>query len=186
MARLTVSHTRFPEVLLVTPEAFPDKRGFFMETYSERDYKEAGINDKFVQDSQSNSIKGVLRGLHFQLPPHPSSKLVRCLSGEIWDVVVDLRPLSPTFKQWQGFELSAENRTSIYVPIGFAHGFYVKSDKANVAYKVNEFFYKECDSGIRWDDPGIGILWPSSNPILSEKDKNLKFLKDLTASLLWK
>lgn len=164
------------------PTIFPDARGFFMETYSVRDLEELGIKDTFVQDNQSRSVRGVLRGPHFQRQPHPTSKLVRCTKGEIFDVVVDLRPESPTFKKWNSFILSEDNKRLLYIPIGFAHGFYVSSDEAEVLYKVNEYFYKECDAGLRWNDPDIRINWPISNPIVSDKDANLPFLSDLLKS----
>lgn len=182
MAQIKIVEEKLNGVVLIEPTVFPDDRGYFMETYNAKELEKAGIKDVFVQDNQSRSIRGVLRGLHFQKQPHPTSKLVRCVNGEIFDVVVDLRPNSPTFKQWAGFVLSGENKRILYVPIGFAHGFYVSSDEAEVLYKVNEYFYKECDAGIRWNDPEIGVNWPGSNPLVSPKDADLPLLKDAIKS----
>jgi dTDP-4-dehydrorhamnose 3,5-epimerase len=178
MGKIKIIEEKLGGALLMEPSVFFDNRGFFMETYNIMDLKELGVGDVFKQDNQSYSIKNVLRGLHFQKNPHPTSKLVRCIKGEIFDVVVDLRRESPTFKKWKSFVLSEENKRLLYVPIGFAHGFYVLSDGAVVSYKVSEIFYKECDAGVRWNDPDIGVEWPISSPIISDKDANLPFLKD--------
>lgn len=171
-----------PDLIIIEPIVFEDERGFFMETYSFKDFEKAGITDKFVQDNHSKSKKGVLRGLHFQIEPFAQSKLVRCIRGEIFDVAVDIRPDSKTFKKWHGIVLSEENKKMLYIPKGFAHGFVVLSDIAEVEYKVDNFYSREHDRGIIWNDPEIGIKWPIENPILSEKDSKLptlaEFLKD--------
>ena len=172
-------------VLLLTPTVYKDNRGFFTETYNEKDFREIGIVDRFVQDNNSRSKKDVVRGLHFQYPPKATNKLFRCFFGEIYDVVVDLRPHSPTYKQWEAFTLSAENMNMLYIPIGLAHGFCVVSDGADVVYKVTEFFDKAYDGGIRWDDSDINVQWPTEKQILSEKDEKLPNLKDIAGRLMW-
>lgn len=171
--------TDFEGVFVVEVGAFPDDRGYFMESYNVRDFKENGILSNFVQDNFSFSKKGVIRGLHFQKPPHEVSKLVQCIEGEIYDVIVDLRKNSPTFCKWQVFYLSEENKKQLYVPKGFAHGFCVVSESAKALYKVDEFYYPECDGALRWDDPDLAIAWPIDNPIVSEKDKKAPLLKEL-------
>lgn len=163
---------------MIEPVVFQDNRGFFMETYSYREFEKAGIKEKFVQDNHSKSIKGVLRGLHFQIEPFAQSKLVRCIKGEIFDVAVDIRENSPTFKKWYGLVLSEENKKMLYIPKGFAHGFVVLSDIAEVEYKVDNFYSPEHERGIIWNDPEIKIEWPIQNPILSEKDAKLPTLEE--------
>ena len=174
--------TEMPDVILVKPKVFNDKRGFFMETYKKSDFESAGIDTDFVQDNHSKSIKGVLRGLHFQKEPFAQGKLVRCVKGKIFDVAVDIRKGSPTFGKWVGYELSDENRLMLWIPKGFAHGFLTLSDEAEVIYKVSGGEYApEYDAGIRWNDPDINIRWPLDKVeqvLLSEKDRNLPFLKD--------
>jgi dTDP-4-dehydrorhamnose 3,5-epimerase len=163
----------------VKPKVFRDERGFFLEFYSEKIFKENRINANFVQDNHSLSVsKGVLRGLHFQLPPDEQAKLLRVVRGKIFDVIVDLRKNSPTFKQWQGFELSAENFEMIYVPRGFAHGFVTLEENVEIIYKVDNFYSAESDSGIIWNDPDLAIKWPVENPVLSEKDGKQQKFKD--------
>lgn len=161
-------------IFLIQPKVFGDSRGYFFETWSERDYAAAGINAKFVQDNQSKSRKGVLRGLHFQ-KIYPQGKLVRAIQGEVFDVAVDLREHSETFGAWYGVILSGEKQNQFYVPPGFAHGFLVLSDEAVFAYKCTNFYHPEDESGIRWDDPEIGIKWPKLDmePSLSPKDAGL-------------
>jgi dTDP-4-dehydrorhamnose 3,5-epimerase len=172
--------TTLKDAILIKPKVFGDHRGFFMETYSEKLFKENGIENDFVQDNQSMSVeKGVLRGLHFQENPHSQAKLVRVTRGKVYDVIVDLRKDSPTFKKWEGFELSAENKLMLFVPKGFAHAFCTLEKNTEFLYKVDDFYAPECDSGIIWNDPELKINWPTKNPILSDKDKNLKKLKDL-------
>lgn len=172
--------TGISDLTIVEPKVFGDHRGYFLETYNFEDFKQAGMNKKFVQDNQSKSRKGVLRGLHFQ-KNYPQGKLVRVLSGEVFDVAVDLRPESPTFKQWLGVVLSGENKQQLYVPERFAHGFLVLSDEAEFVYKCTDFYHPEDEGGVIWNDPEIGVEWPIGGIdelLLSEKDKQLKALKD--------
>lgn len=166
--------SRIPDVILIRPPVFGDSRGFFMETYHERKFAEAGIDVHFVQDNNSGSHQGTLRGLHYQIR-QPQGKLVRCVAGEIFDVAVDLRRSSPTFGQWTGAVLSAENREMLWVPAGFAHGFYVLSEWCEFAYKVTDFYAPEWERAIRWNDPDLGVEWPlhpDIEPHLSEKDQS--------------
>jgi len=166
-------------VRLITPVVHSDARGFFLESFSARDFEAVGIPCNFVQDNHSMSVeKGVLRGLHFQKPPFEQSKLIRVVRGSILDVIVDCRKISPTFGQWEGFELSAANHAMLYIPAGFAHGFCTLLPNTEVLYKVDNYYSKPHDSGIRWNDPAIGIKWPVITPVLSEKDKILPFLHD--------
>jgi len=165
--------TALPEVLLITPPVFQDSRGFFMETFHERKYREAGIRRTFVQDNYSHSGRGTLRGLHYQLR-RPQGKLVSVIWGEIFDVAVDIRVGSPTFGQWVGQALSDGNRCQLYIPEGFAHGFRVLSEKADVMYKCTDFYDAADDRGVLWSDPAIGIRWPAEQPLLSEKDRRLR------------
>jgi dTDP-4-dehydrorhamnose 3,5-epimerase len=165
---------------IIKPKVFQDERGFFLETYSERVFKSAGIQANFVQDNHSLSVKkGVLRGLHFQLPPNEQSKLVRVIKGSVYDVIVDIRKNSPTYGKWEGFELSADNFKMLLVPRGFAHAFLTLEDNTEFVYKVDSFYASESDSGIIWNDPTLNIDWPVKDPILSEKDLRLQFFKDL-------
>lgn len=159
-----------PEVVLIRPRVFADERGFFMETFKLSDFERFGIKEHFVQDNHSSSIRGVLRGLHYQSEPRAQGKLVRCVRGRIFDVAVDLREGSPTFGRWVGVELSEENRDMLYVPAAFAHGFVVTSERAEVIYKCTEEYSPENDRGIIWNDPHLGIRWPVRNPLLSAKD----------------
>jgi len=163
---------RLPDVRLIEPDIFEDHRGFFMETYNEAKFAELGIRCRFVQDNHSLSVeRGVLRGLHYQLPPRAQAKLVRVIRGEIYDVVVDLRRGSPTFGEWEGFVLSAENKRQLFVPRGFAHGFCTLAPNTEVIYKVDDFYAPELERGIAWNDPALGIDWPVDSPILSDKDR---------------
>ena len=152
-------------VVLVKPIVFSDDRGFFMETYKYSDFAKNGIKENFVQDNHSKSVKNVLRGIHFQLNPKAQGKLVRCTKGKIFDVAVDLRKNSPTFKKWVGVELSEENKYMLYIPAGFGHAFLTLSNEAEVLYKATEEYSKEHDSGIRWNDPEINITWGIKSPI---------------------
>jgi dTDP-4-dehydrorhamnose 3,5-epimerase len=163
-----------PGLLEIQPVVFGDNRGYFFEAWSERDYAKAGISFPFVQDNQSRSVKGVLRGLHFQ-KQHPQGKLVRAIEGEVFDVAVDIRPGSPTQGRWYAVILSGEKQNQFYVPPGFAHGFLVLSETAVFAYKCTDFYYPEDEGGIIWNDSIIGIDWPElgMDYLLSEKDKNL-------------
>ena len=166
---MTFEETSLPGVVICTPDVFRDKRGFFQETYHAQRYMEGGIKSVFVQDNRSRSSKGVLRGLHFQL--HKSqAKLLTCPRGEIFDVAVDIRRGSPTFGKWVGVLLTEENFRQIYIPAGFAHGFCVLSEIAEINYKCSEFYDRMDDRGVRWNDPGIGIRWPVEDPLLSDKD----------------
>ena len=167
-----------PEVILVEPKVFPDERGFFLESFKESTFQENGITTKFVQDNYSHSIKGVLRGLHYQKNPKAQAKLVTAIRGEIFDVAVDIRKNSPTYGKWVGEILSEQNHKSLYVPEGFAHGFLCLSDEADVVYKVNEEYSAENDRGMLWNDPAVGVKWPVENPIISEKDKQQPLLEN--------
>jgi dTDP-4-dehydrorhamnose 3,5-epimerase len=171
---IVVKSLSLPGLYCIQPKVFGDNRGYFVETYSERDFIAAGIKADFVQDNQSLSHRGVLRGLHFQ-KTHPQAKLVSVIEGEVFDVAVDLRPGSPTFGKWEGITLSGELHSQFYIPAGFAHGFLVLSDKALFAYKCTDFYHPEDEGGIRWDDPRIGIEWPDVGcaPELSDKDRLL-------------
>ncbi len=159
-----------PEIVLIEPNVFGDARGFFMESFSADRYAAAGIPGPFVQDNVSRSRRGVLRGLHLQ-NPHAQGKLVSVLEGEVFDVAVDVRVGSPTFGQWVGEYLSAENRRQLYVPVGFAHGFVVTSDEALFAYKCTEYYHPESERTVQWDDPAIGVEWPIATPVVSAKDR---------------
>lgn len=163
-----------PEVILITPKSFHDERGFFMETYRRSAFAEHDIRDMFLQDNHSKSLRGVLRGLHFQIGPTAQAKLVRCPRGEIFDVAVDMRSSSPTYLKWVGVNLSSINRNQLFIPAGFAHGFCVISDEAETIYKCSQEYDGSSEHGIVWNDPRIGIQWPINDPILSEKDKMLQ------------
>ncbi len=162
-----------PDVILIEPEVFADNRGFFLETYQLEAFDANGIELEFVQDNQSRSTRGVLRGLHYQLPPRAQGKLIRAVRGSVFDVAVDIRSGSPTFGRWVGEELSAENSRMLYVPPGFAHGFCVLSDEVDILYKTSDAYAPELERGIIWNDPEIGIRWPIGDVILSEKDSRL-------------
>lgn len=172
MGNFTFTQTGIEGLIIVEPRVFGDARGYFMETWHQEAFKEGGIPYAFVQDNQSSSTKGVLRGLHFQ-KNNPQGKLVRVLSGSVYDVAVDLRKNSPTCGKWYGIELSAENKKQFYVPEGFAHGFLVLSESAEFAYKCTRFYDAADEGGLLWNDPDIGIKWPLSGrePQLSDKDR---------------
>jgi dTDP-4-dehydrorhamnose 3,5-epimerase len=165
------------DVILVKPGVFKDDRGFFIETYKYSEFSKGGIKEQFVQDNHSKSVKGVLRGLHYQKNPKAQGKLVRCARGEIFDVAVDIRKSSLSYGKWAGSILSEENREMLYIPPGFAHGFLVLSETAEVLYKTTEEYDQEQDRGIFWNDPFIGIKWSIENPLISEKDKKLPLLE---------
>jgi dTDP-4-dehydrorhamnose 3,5-epimerase len=169
---------QIPEVILIEPSRFEDRRGSFMETYKYSDFSRSGISEHFVQDNYSRSVHGVLRGLHYQKNPHAQGKLVQCIKGKIFDVAVDIRNGSPTFKHWISAELSEENTSMFYIPPGFAHGFLVMSDNADVMYKCTGEYSPEHDRGIIWNDPDIRISWPIPEPLLSEKDLSHPLLRD--------
>lgn len=175
MGQFKFIKTGIQDLFIIEPKVFGDDRGYFMEAYNYNDFREAGLNVQFVQDNQSRSRKGVLRGLHFQ-KTYPQGKLVRVLQGEVFDVAVDLRKDSPTYKKWFGVVLSGENKVQFYIPEGFAHGFLVLSDEAEFAYKCTDFYHPEDEGGIIWNDHEIGINWPLEGvgePLLSEKDRKL-------------
>ncbi len=177
---MKVTETEIPEVLVIEPAVFGDERGFFFEAYHRAKVAEiAGISAEFVQDNHSRSARGVLRGLHYQLP-RPQGKLVRVVAGAVWDVAVDIRASSPTFTRWVGLELSATNKRQLWVPPGFAHGFVALEDGSEVLYKVTDYYDAEADRSIRWDDPAIGVTWPLEgiDPVLSAKDGAAPALAD--------
>ncbi len=179
---MNVRKTSLPGVLVLEPTVFRDERGFFAETFSTRDLEGTGIPFAFVQDNHSRSIRGVVRGLHYQLRS-PQGKLVHVARGKIFDVAVDVRPASPTFAQWFGEELSDENLFSLWIPPGYAHGFCVMSDVADVIYKCTSLYDPTDDRGVAWNDRSIGIEWPEKNPIVSNKDSTLLRLTDTRADL---
>lgn len=176
---MIVEETPIKNLLLVKPEVYSDQRGEFLEVYREHRFKELGLDIEYVQDNISTSRKNVIRGLHYQLPPASQVKLVMVVHGKILDIAVDLRPHSPTFGNHFSAELSSENRQMLLVPSGFAHGFSVLSDEATVYYKCNDYYNRELERGIRWDDPDLNIDWKVENPVLSEKDKTLPLLKEM-------
>lgn len=175
---MNIIETTLPGVLLLAPNVFGDARGFFLESWNRKAFAERGLPQDFVQDNHSRSAKGVLRGLHYQLND-PQGKLVRVVSGSVFDVAVDLRKTSPHFGQWVGHELSADNHRMMWIPPGFAHGFLVLSETADFLYKTTAFYAPRWDRGIRWDDPQIGVQWPLDDaPALSAKDQIQPFLQD--------
>ncbi|MDD5582441.1 MAG: dTDP-4-dehydrorhamnose 3,5-epimerase [Candidatus Marinimicrobia bacterium] len=171
--------TEIPDVMICKPKIFEDGRGYFFESWNQRDFSKAGIHTTFVQDNQSFSVKNTLRGLHYQAKPYEQAKLVRVLSGSILDCVVDLRSASATFKKGILFELTAERGESLYIPEGFAHGFLVLSENAMVLYKASSYYAPQYERGIYWNDPDLAIDWGICNPILSEKDKQLPRLREI-------
>ncbi len=168
---MAIEPTALPGVLIFTPRVFTDARGFFFESYNQNLWRDAGIDTVFVQDNHSKSARDTVRGLHFQIPPAAQVKLVRVVRGAVWDVAVDIRRGSPTFGQWAGVELSADNFRQLYIPEGFAHGFCVLSDEAEVLYKTSHVYSPRHEQGIAWDDPEIGIPWPAAVPLLSDRDR---------------
>ena len=184
MTKMTLKCTEksLPGVFLIEPMVFEDDRGFFLETYHEKKYPEAGIDKPFVQDNHSHSCRGTLRGLHYQLK-HPQGKLVYVIRGEIFDVAVDIRRGSPTFGQWTGTILSEKNKHQLFIPEGFAHGLCVISETADVVYKCTDLYTTGDEYGILWSDPVIGIDWPVENPVLSEKDAESPRLMDVPEEL---
>lgn len=173
--------TLIPEVILIEPRIFPDQRGFFTETYKRSEFAAQGITEIFVQCNMSRSSKGILRGLHYQKHPKCQSKLVWAVAGEIYDVVVDLRRSSPTFGKWIAQMLSAENRKILYVPVGFAHGFCVTSEVAEIVYMATEEYAPAFEAGVLWNDPTLQIDWPIPEPLLSDRDKSWPRLADADA-----
>ncbi|MFQ6581351.1 dTDP-4-dehydrorhamnose 3,5-epimerase [Priestia megaterium] len=177
---MKISNTPLEGVFVIEPAVFGDHRGWFMETYNEKELLKHGIDVKFIQDNQSfSATKGTLRGLHYQLNPKSQTKLVRCTKGAIYDVAVDIRIGSPTFGEWVGIELTEENKQQLLVPKGFAHGFLTLSEDVEVQYKVDELYAPQHDRGIMWNDPSIGIEWPIDiTPVLSAKDEQAPLLKE--------
>jgi dTDP-4-dehydrorhamnose 3,5-epimerase len=180
---MKIHKTELDGVLIIEQNVFGDNRGYFIETYHRQRYADAGIRVDFVQDNLSFSRKGALRGLHYQ-HPHDQAKLVQVIQGEVFDVVVDIRRESLTFGKWIGQHLSDENRKQIYIPEGFAHGFCVLSDTALFHYKCSDFYAPECEGGIFWSDPDVAIDWPLDSPIVSEKDAQYSWLKDIAEDIL--
>ncbi len=176
--------TEIDGLVLVEPEVHGDSRGFLVETYSADRWRELGIDVEFVQDNHSRSRAGILRGLHFQTSPG-QAKLVRCTRGRIWDVAVDLRRDSPTYRRWEGYELDDERHRQLFVPVGFAHGFCVLSDVADVAYKLSSLYDPATEAGIAWDDPEVGVEWPVAEPEVSERDRDAPRLGELAPELPW-
>lgn len=176
--------TKLDGVVLLEPQVFGDERGFFVETFSKDAWAELGVEPEFVQHNHSRSGKGILRGLHFQTEPG-QAKLLRCARGAIFDVAVDLRRDSPTYGQWEGHVLDDERHRQLFVPIGFAHGFVVLSDVADVAYLVSSVYDPATEAGIAWDDPDVGVDWGVEDPVLSERDKTAPKLAEIAASLPW-
>jgi dTDP-4-dehydrorhamnose 3,5-epimerase len=180
--KFKVTPQSIPEVLLIEPTVYADDRGYFKESYNLKDFEEFLPDVKFVQDNESKSTRGVIRGLHFQRAPHAQAKLVRVIQGSIWDVAVDIRPHSPTFKDFVFANLTAENHAQYFIPAGFAHGFIVTSKTAVVQYKTNDYYHPESESGIHPHDPAINIPWPLAvaEHVLSSRDKELPFIYDTT------
>ena len=176
---MKITKTKLDGVVIIEPDVFGDKRGFFMESWNKKKMSELGLEYDFVQDNHSKStVKGTLRGIHFQKDDKAQAKLVRCVKGAVLDVAVDLRKNSPTFKQWVGVELSEENKKQLLIPRGFGHGFVTLTDDVEFLYKADNYYAPEAEGGIRWNDPDIGVVWGVENPILSEKDKVNPLLKE--------
>lgn len=187
MGNFNFIETKIRDLYIIEPKVFGDNRGYFMEAYSKKDFFEAGLTMEFLQDNESKSRKGVLRGLHFQTK-YTQGKLVRVIEGAVYDVAVDLRKYSPTYGQWVGVLLTGENKKQFYVPEGFAHGFLVLSEEAVFNYKCTDFYAPKYELGIRWNDPDLGIQWPLEGigqVLLSEKDRNLKSLKELDLPFIY-
>ena len=178
---MKITPTAIPEVLLIEPRVFGDARGFFFESFNQKSFAEAtGVNLPFVQDNHSKSVKGVLRGLHYQVEPHAQGKLVRVTQGEVFDVAVDLRKDAKTFGQWVGVTLSADNKQQLWIPPGFAHGFLVLSDTAEFLYKTTDYYAPQAERSLRWDDPTLAIAWPlEGEPILADKDRQGHMFSEL-------
>lgn len=177
---MKVTKTKLDGVVIIEPDVFGDHRGFFMESWNQKKMEEAGLFYNFVQDNHSmSSVKGTLRGIHFQKGDKAQAKLVRCVKGAVLDVAVDLRHNSPTYKQWVAVELSAENFKQLLIPRGFGHGFVTLTDEVEFLYKADNYYAPEADGGIRWNDPEIGVVWGVENPILSTKDRANKYLREL-------
>jgi dTDP-4-dehydrorhamnose 3,5-epimerase len=178
----TPVETQIDGLVVVEPQVHGDERGFLVETFRDETWRELGVDVGFVQDNHSRSARNTLRGLHFQTNPG-QAKLVRCLRGRVWDVAVDLRRDSPTFGRWEGYELDDETHRQLYVPVGFAHGFCVLSEIADVHYRLSSYYDSATESGIAWDDPDVGVEWPVSEPLLSDRDRNAPRLAEVADEL---
>jgi dTDP-4-dehydrorhamnose 3,5-epimerase len=176
--------TEIGDLVLVEPDLYDDERGFLIETFRDDAWRGLGVDVTFVQDNHSRSVRGILRGLHFQTSPG-QAKLVRCLRGRVWDVAVDLRRDSPTYRRWEGHELDDELHRQLFIPVGFAHGFCVLSEIADVAYKQSSYYDPKTESGIAWDDPDVGVEWPVADPRLSERDRTAPRLAEVSDRLPW-
>jgi dTDP-4-dehydrorhamnose 3,5-epimerase len=176
--------TKIDGLVLVQPKVISDDRGFFFETYRRNEYAGLGIDIEFVQDNHSRSVRGTIRALHFQLRPG-QAKLIRCARGSVYDVAVDLRKESPTYGQHEAFVLSDKNAQQVFIPVGFAHGFCVTSDEADVAYKVSSYYEGQTERGIAWDDPAIGVQWPVDEPLVSDRDRANPPLEEIADELPW-
>jgi dTDP-4-dehydrorhamnose 3,5-epimerase len=176
--------TQLPDIALIEPEVHGDERGFMVETFRADAWRDLGADADFVQENHSRSGAAILRGIHFQTSPG-QAKLVRCARGRIWDVVVDLRRDSPTYRRWEGHELDDETHRQLFVPIGFGHGFCVLSDSADVTYKLSSYYDPATEAGIAWDDPDVGIQWPVGDPVLSDRDRNAPRLAEVAGELPW-
>lgn len=174
---MKIIETSIPDLKIVEPQVFGDERGWFVESWNQAKFEDLGLNYQFAQDNHSMSVKNTLRGLHFQTEPG-QAKLIRAVKGKIWDVAVDIRPESPTFKKWVGVELSEENHLMFMVPIGFAHGFCVLSEEAEVCYKCTSVYNPQTEAGILWNDPEVGVEWPIDIPLLSERDQQAPSLSE--------
>lgn len=181
----TTKNLKLPEVILIEPKVFKDKRGFFLETYKKSDFQQWGIRETFRQINHSQSRKRVLRGLHYQKDPKAQAKLVKCIKGTIFDVAVDIRKGSPNFGKWVGVLLSAENQKELFIPAGFAHGFCALSNKAEIIYITSNEYSAKHERGIIWNDPEINIKWPIKNPILSDKDRQNPLLKKADINFIY-
>lgn len=177
---MKITETSIPGLLIIEPRVFVDNRGYFFESYNQEKYNEAGINTKFVQDNESKSVRGTIRGLHYQLNPHAQTKMVRVIEGVVFDVAVDLRLGSPTLGQWHGIELTAENKVQFYIPQGFAHGFSVLSETAIFSYKCDNLYHPDAERGIQYNDPDLNIDWhiPAKEALISKKDQEHPFFKN--------
>jgi dTDP-4-dehydrorhamnose 3,5-epimerase len=176
--------TELPDIVLIEPEVHGDERGFMVETFRADSWRDLGVETDFVQENHSRSGASILRGIHFQTSPG-QAKLVRCARGRIWDVVVDLRRDSPTYRRWEGHELDDVSHRQLYVPVGFGHGFCVLSEDADVAYKLSSYYDPATEAGIAWDDPDVAIEWPLADPVLSERDRNAPRLAEVADELPW-
>lgn len=179
---MQIEKTPLDGLLIVHPKVFNDNRGFFFESYNAEEFKKLGIDVPWVQDNHARSVRDTVRGLHFQRG-RGQDKLIRCIRGSVWDVAVDIRPDSPTLGQWFGLELTEENKTMLFVPVGFAHGYAVLSDEAEVVYKCSNVYDAKLESGFRWNDPQVGVRWPVEEPILSQRDLTSPSFAECIASL---